>query len=117
MNNEIKEILENVQKCCEIMEDQNFVVYQKQDVLKVLDYITNLQDKVKFTEDYKDAYETTMIANKMLEEKYTDYKSRCEKATKLLKQAGSYDEETKQFCDDVWEELPKLLHILTGDEE
>ena len=45
MNDEIKEILENVQKCCEIMEDQNFVVYQKQDILKVLDYITNLQQE------------------------------------------------------------------------
>lgn len=36
------------------------------------------------------------------------------KTTKLLKQAGSYDEETKQFCDDVWEELPDILNVLEG---
>lgn len=46
MSDEIKEILDNVQKCCEIMADQSFVVYQRQDILKVLDYITNLQEKL-----------------------------------------------------------------------
>lgn len=34
----------------------------------------------------------------------------------LLKEAGCYDEETKTFCDDIWEELPKILKTLEGDE-
>ena len=45
MNDEIKEILDNVRKCCDITKDQSFVVYQRQDILKLLDYITNLQQE------------------------------------------------------------------------
>jgi len=45
------------------------------------------------------------------------YKSRNEKAIELLKEAGCYDEETKTFCDDIWEELPELYEILTGGDE
>ena len=52
-----------------------------------------------------------------LNDKYEDYKSRNEKAIELLKEAGCYDEETKTFCNDIWEELPKLLNILNcGDD-
>ena len=43
------------------------------------------------------------------------YKSRIDKAIELLKEAGCYDEEAKTFCDDIWEELPKLLNILQGE--
>ena len=43
----------------------------------LLDYITNLQEE---NERYKIAYENVMIANKMLDEKYKDYKTRNEKA-------------------------------------
>ena len=46
MNNEIKEILDNVRKCCDITKDQSFVVYQRQDILKLLDCITNLQEQL-----------------------------------------------------------------------
>ena len=59
----------------------------------IIDYITNLQEEKE------------------------DYKSRNEKAIELLKEAGCYDEETKTFCDDVWEELPNLLNILNGDDK
>ena len=41
---------------------------------------------------------------------------RQQKAIELLKEAGCYDEEAKTFCDDIWEELPKLLNILQGDD-
>ena len=58
MKDEIKEILDNVKKCCDIMEDNNFVVYQKQDILKLLDYITNLQEE----------NERLKIENKVLKE-------------------------------------------------
>ena len=45
MQEEIKEILDNVKKCCDITKDQSFTVYQRQDILALLDYITNLQEK------------------------------------------------------------------------
>jgi hypothetical protein len=45
MNKEIKEILENVKKCCDITNKQSFIIYQRQDILKLLDYITNLQEE------------------------------------------------------------------------
>lgn len=53
--NEIKEILDNVKKCCNIMEDNNFVVCQRQDILKILDYITNLQEVSNM---FKESFET-----------------------------------------------------------
>lgn len=48
-----------------------------------------------------------------------DYKSRCEKAIELIKKAGCYNEDTKSFNDDIWDELDDLLHILQNgsDEE
>ena len=45
MNEDIKEILDNVKKCCDIDKDASFVVYQKQDIVKLLNYITNLQEE------------------------------------------------------------------------
>ena len=40
-----------------------------------------------------------------------------ERAIKLLKEAGSYDEETKTFCDDVYQELPNILKALIGGDK
>ena len=45
MSNEIKEILDNVKKCCDITKEQSFTVYQRQEILKILDYITNLKEE------------------------------------------------------------------------
>ena len=50
-------------------------------------------------------------------DEYENYKQRNEKAIQILKEAGCYDEETKTFCDDVWEELPKILNILKGSDD
>lgn len=51
-------------------------------------------DKIKFQKELK------------------QYKVIVQDATKLLKEAGCYDEEAKTFCDDIWDELPELLNIL-----
>ena len=45
------------------------------------------------------------------------YKSRIDKAIKLLKEAGCYEEESKQFYDDIWEELPDILNALEGSDK
>ena len=52
MSEEIKDILENVKKCCEIMKDQSFVVYQKTDILKLLDYIQQKENIIKEVREY-----------------------------------------------------------------
>jgi len=109
MNNDIKEILRNLEYTAkkhtiQLLENGGMIEHCPQAIATemrlntysaniLLDYITNL------------------------EQKNQDYKSRNEKAIKLLKEAGCYDEETKTFCDDVWEELPKLLNILLGEDK
>lgn len=127
MKDEIKEILD------EYITDKDWIVIAT-NVLKYLkDYITNLQEE---NERYKKIFEGKERFSKIMPDDtdfiillkadydrqqedielgLIDYKSRNEKAIKLLKEAGCYDEETKTFCDDVWEELPKLLNILNGD--
>lgn len=57
MNDEIKEILDNVKKCCDITKDQSFTLYQRQDILVLLDYITNLQQDNTMYAQLKDEYE------------------------------------------------------------
>lgn len=102
---------------------------------KLLDYITNLQEENK---RYKKIFEGKERFSKIMPDDtdfivlskadydrqqedielgLIDYKSRNEKAIELLKEAGCYDEETKTFCDDVWEELPELLEILQGSDK
>ena len=105
MNNKITEILENVQKCCEIMEDQNFVVYQKQDILKVLDYITNLQE-----ENVKLLHENISIKSIKYMVEDTIYKSRCEKAIKYINLTG-YGTDFSMNA----EEVDVLFNILKGE--
>lgn len=65
-----------------------------------------------YNKKYSDKYGYHWYKNKL-----EDYKSRCEKAVEILKEAGCYDEEIKSFCDDIWEELPDLLNILKGSDE
>lgn len=65
----------------------------------------------------KDMLETLSGVEKyVLVEKIVDLQQRIDKAIKLLKEAGCYDEKAQIFCDDVWDELPELLNILKGDE-
>ena len=73
----------------------NFVSqrYTQKDKKKIIDYIVDLQQKVEQLENIR------------------------KEAIDLLKEAGCYDEETKQFCDDVWGELPDLLNILNKGSE
>lgn len=52
--------------------------------------------------------------NEQLRTELNTYKINTDKAIKLLKEVGCYDEENKCFCDDVWEELDELLKILDG---
>ena len=73
----------------------------------LLDYITNLQQE---NDRLKEILHWKQIENNIF------YKSRIDKAIEILKESGCYDEETKAFCDSVWEELPIILNILKGGE-
>ena len=85
MKYEIKEVLEDIKRHLDYVEETKQVSIRDNEIKAMYDYIINLQEEVKFTEDYKDAYETTIIANKMLDEKYKDYKARIDKAIEKLK--------------------------------
>ena len=100
-DNEIKEILENVRKCCEIMADQSFVVYQKQDILQVLDYITNLQEE---NERLKEQKEHLLIDL----EGESEYKIMCEKAIEYIKHSQNYGT--------MAQVMPHLKPYVNGDD-
>ena len=112
MNNEIKEILDKLQKVAnrETASRNALMEMKDKDYQLLLDYITNLQEEIERQS------KAQVILDNELADMY-DYKSRNEKAIELLKEAGCYDEETKTFCDDIWEELPELLNILEGDDK
>ena len=81
--------------------------YQIKKAFMLLDYITNLQQE---NDRLKEILHWKQIENNIF------YKSRIDKAIEILKESGCYDEETKAFCDSVWEELPIILNILKGGE-
>lgn len=109
MTNEIKEILNELKSMFEISELEE----QVNNINKIKNSITNLQNEIF---DLKDTIQNKNDCIGAYECIIEDRDKRIDKAVELLKEAGSYDEKTQIFCDDVWEELPELLNILRGDE-
>lgn len=99
MKDEIKQILAQLEIIIAV-DDNSELILENKTCRILYDYITNLQEKYEEADNDR---------HKLFEQK--------EKAIELLKEAGCYDEETKTFCDDIWEELPKLLNILNGGDE
>ena len=131
MNNEIKDILD---KCTPFLFGD--------EVDKLTDYITNLQQKVEQYEnpddltlfymwlDTKAKDKMKQLENEvmMLRQQNTmittlgeDYKSRCEKATEYINESikhPTYAENIVADCDGgKVENLDKLLNILNGDDK
>ena len=141
MNKEIKEILEKMkdrnetyQFCQQHKLAINDWVYEAH---YLLDYITNLQqeidkltaesteweskcydlqqenerlkERIAYLERSNDRREDTILG---LRQEIIDAEDVIDKAIEIIKEAGCYDETTKEFCDDIWEELPTLLNIL-----
>ena len=144
MKDEIKEILNYLTKF--INDKEEITKYGCEISVKqakhLLDYITNLQEEIKSLKgsckalgkkrenqrkelivlshnlSKKNVKVQTLKTNmKELQQENERLNNIIKKTTKLLKQAGSYDEETKQFCDDVWEELPEILSVLKGSDK
>ena len=115
MKDEIKEILDDLLFTTTLPNVS--VKLSKEKLYQLKDYITNLQERCEYLQRSCERKEDEILS---LRDECVDgemYKSRNEKAIELLKEAGCYDEETKTFCDDIWEELPKLLNILNGGDE
>jgi len=105
MNEEIKDIIDYI----------NDRVIPNEKWEKIKDYITDLQEENDRLKD-----ELKRLHNLLNSQAYKDldnYKSRIDKAIKLLKEAGCYDEETKTFCDDIYYELPNILNALEGSDK
>lgn len=112
MTNDIEKMIDNLEF---ISKQESATIEINQNGCKLLlDYITNLQEEVnKLTAESTEWEERTYC----WQDRAEDLQIRIDKAIELLKEAGCYDEETKTFCDDVWEELPKLLNILQGEDK
>lgn len=116
MNNEIKEIRDYI--ACPQFGDDYYGEWgalrldQRRKIKSLLDYITNLEQENEELNRMCEIYSKSLYNAEL-----TDYKSRIDKAIEIVKEASCYNEETKTFCDDIWEELPELLHILTGGDE
>ena len=81
---------------------------------KMANYITNLQEENESLKEIAKLRKDTLIMN---QKKVDNLQERIDKAIKLLKEAGCYEEDTKIFCSDIYHELPELLNILTGGDE
>jgi hypothetical protein len=97
------------------MKDNNFVVYQKQDILKLLDYITNLQQENESNINRIHELEQEIDSEYIQKE---DYKSRCEKAIEYIKKFQKYFLDRQPFVDTRHIDLEYLLNILqNGDDK
>ena len=105
MNDEIKEILEEIDN--KIIPNEHWN--------KIKDYITNLQEEnERLKNREKEAvehYNTAIKYSHEIEDKYIDYKSRCEKAIEFIenfKYGMPYTE---------WVKKEELLNILNGGDD
>lgn len=144
MTEEIKEILDllNFNKdtisngTCRV---EDFM--SREQIIKLLDYITNLQQENKEYSMIFDTFSKRPYAHKYLEEKkkelnnnkiicldsemvykdYYDYKSRCEKAIKYINNNKLYDfdYDKEELFEIVSDKIAKeyLLNILNGSDE
>lgn len=124
MTEEIKELLDILNKVKDYDDKRYFISCGENDYLLdndeikcLLNYITNLQQENEKLKQINEELKQSKLLNiefQDMEQRLVNYKQRNEKAIKLLKEAGCYDEETKIFCDDIWDELEILLNILQG---
>lgn len=122
MNDEIKEILDNVKKCCDITKEQNFTVYQRQDILKLLDYITNLQkenEKLKeLCDKYEEEHNTAFKLWKMKMEEIPTYEEKEDYKKRIAKAIEHIEKHQFIFQSQYRDESNfdnHLLDILKGD--
>ena len=140
MNNEIKEILDNLRKTadnsvfvvCSTQEEldkipkytANFMSINDRKAKQLLDYITNLQQKI---EQYENPDDMTLFymwldvkakdKMKELEQENEDYKSRCEKASEKLGNYKHYSTPTEEQNSENEDIVDSALNILQNGSE
>ena len=153
MNDEIKEILDKLKnrkeetliaglRECQLKNIEHVFITKEEYIDKVLDYITNLQQELKYQEEaeieYNEKHTKLMEDFKKIKEeneslkegrkyllgyKNEDYKSRIEKAVEIYDDTITYlttinaeymDSNTKRTIQDVVNKLEKELNILLG---
>ncbi len=138
MNDEIKEILENIRKIIKSNRENEFnrVIYDCDSLEKVLDYITNLQEENENKDNKILELQLELLSKKInikdieYKEKMI-YKSRCEKAIEYIEEKISstqgvindymYHKEHNKILIELLQEdiemYKKELHILNGSDE
>lgn len=138
MTEEIKEILESSRKIIKSNRENGFdrIIMLGDDIDKLSDYITNLQQENKEYSMIFDTFSKRPYAHKYLEEKkkelnnnkiicldsemvykdYYDYKSRCEKAIPMLKELNAKLKKILNIGIDIKEisDIEKILEV--GDD-
>lgn len=128
MNDEIKEILESSRKIIKSNRENGFdrIIMLGDDIDKLLDYITNLQQEneelKKNQRYYKNGVFSLEYDKETLSDMVDDYKSRIEKTVEYIKNKLSSEtyQHLKKLYDDIdsieeiWEdyEFEDLLNIL-----
>ena len=121
LKDEIKEILK---QCSDLLNDDfymlNTVELTKEELKKILDYITNLKEEnekkdayIKYLEEYNPKY---YKGEKYYGDGREDYKSRNEKAIEFIKEKGCYYSGDFDDILDLYD-LNDLLNILNGGDE
>ena len=116
MKDEIKIILDYFKMNCDLSDEE---------VRKLLDYITNLQEEneeIKNTIDFIDnKYKNTINYNEKLIEYNQDYKLRIDKAVEYIKTSINNPQPFYEYLygdeDGKIQNMDKLLNILTGGDD
>ena len=124
MSDEVKEILDYLKDDNYFTESSEYEVssydlfksLNRVQTDKLLDYITNLQEEnERLKENKLTPDELANLLNQELIKQRDDYKSRCEKATKHIKEHTENIDRGKYYEDYV--ETYDLLNILNGGDE
>ena len=117
MNNEIKEMMNNIENMSEEerkrqLEWSDTHEFGTAYAYYLLDYITNLQEENK---DLQKRFNALLEAHKILDELEQEKQDRIDKAVELLKEA---QEGLEEWCYDGYNPcLPEIIEILQGDDK
>lgn len=102
----------------EVKMDEKTVQYY---ITSLEDLCGNLQEENEQLQQKVNQLETSNTSKDeellQLKEELRQLKANIDEAIRVLKDSGCYDEDTKTFCDDVWEELPYILSTLERGKE
>ena len=108
MNKKIKEILEYWKFYINEPSNYKLLNVHFDEIKKILDCITNLQQRIEYLERSNDRREDTIIGLRFEVAEQEDYKSRCKKAIEFIKNTDTFVSNLGKVY---------LLNILQGSED